>query len=715
MTLITSARTGSHRNYRKSKSDIQLTQVTGPKSLTLSRRAKRNVRSQKDRLCTRCAKINLDAVFSKPHPSYRGNLVKNLGPIARWPIDLCSFCRLLATTLPPLERKYPGVSYSLRSSSSKRTMHMGWKSIDTVMLWLEGRRRYRNPNPVFLVPQPEGVNTIRILKRDSIDFGILTSWLHLCQDMHTKTCTVKKSSVPFLKLIDCERRVIVPALDHSYVTLSYMWGSASGSIEYSEILPEDLPCTIEDAVTVTRQVGFRYLWVDRYCINQQCEEEVSTHVRKMDLIYQNSEVTVIAVAGQDPSYGLPGVGRRHRSKQACANIGKHFLVSALEDPKSWIENSTWITRAWTYQEALLSRRRLVFTVQQVYYECLGMYCCEALNFPVQDLHVKNLQCFQKPHCNGQNIGAFPRGVGTSPWEVIRRIEEYSQKSLTNPSDILNGMLGIFRAFETNVHGIHHCWGVPVLPQPPKMAQPTAEKRKSFQWSPTMGFLLGLCWNLKESSTRRPGFPSWSWTGWFGSMRWPNVAFSQEWWKSDWWGSLQTNPEVKIRLELRDRETRDFDTFQRSYEDLNQQSELSNFIHISAWTTPIHIIGYNRRYSDKPIEWEARVDLEDGGYLRWRFHPTTNKNLVNDSCTGIHLFPGTPEKADGPTGPALMVVCMVGDRMERVGFSWIDQTTYKIYGPDNVGEYAGMDVPLWANPIYAQRPRLVMSWQELRLG
>ena len=91
----------------------------------------------------------------------------------------------------------------------------------------------------------------------------------------------------------------------------------------------------EHAITVTRKLGFRYLWIDRYCINQQRIEEVSTQVQQMDLVYQNSEVTT---TGKDSQYGLPGVGRCNRSPQARAKIGNHFLVSALKDPQYLIRN-----------------------------------------------------------------------------------------------------------------------------------------------------------------------------------------------------------------------------------------------------------------------------------------------------------------------------------------------------------------------------------------
>jgi hypothetical protein len=148
----------------------------------------------------------------------------------------------------------------------------------------------------------------------------------------------------------------------------------------------------------------------------------------MDLIYQNSEVTIVAL-GKDPTYGLPGAGERRRVAQSYAQVGRHLLVSSLMDPRYHIGASTWAKRGWTYQEALLSRRRLVFTDEQVYYECYGMHCCEALDFPLRSMHTKSLQMFKKPFCDGDNIGQFPRGVGSSPWEVLTVLKSTQRRSL----------------------------------------------------------------------------------------------------------------------------------------------------------------------------------------------------------------------------------------------------------------------------------------------
>ena len=144
-------------------------------------------------------------------------------------------------------------------------------------------------------------------------------------------------------------------------------------------MPANIPLTIEDAIAITQLLSFRYLWADRYCIDLKNEEEKLEQFAKMDVICSGSEFAIIAAAGQDPSFGIPGVSRSARKfQQARGKIGKYTLLSTLDYPIPSIENSVWIRRGWTYQEASLSRRRLVFTENQLYFECCAMYCLESL-------------------------------------------------------------------------------------------------------------------------------------------------------------------------------------------------------------------------------------------------------------------------------------------------------------------------------------------------
>jgi hypothetical protein len=72
-------------------------------------------------------------------------------------------------------------------------------------------------------------------------------------------------------------------------------------------LPAILPTSIKDAITVTQKLGLRYLWIDRYCISQTNEYRRNSQMGQMNLVYNNSEIIIIAAAGKEPAYGLSGV------------------------------------------------------------------------------------------------------------------------------------------------------------------------------------------------------------------------------------------------------------------------------------------------------------------------------------------------------------------------------------------------------------------------
>ena len=104
-----------------------------------------------------------------------------------------------------------------------------------------------------------------------------------------------------------------------YVALSYVWGKPTAIIEDPLNAPEDeiirlpsgrLSNPIEDAISITQMIGYRFLWADRHCINQQTSSEKHAQIAEMDIVYESAAVTIVAAAGADCGYGLPGVGHR---------------------------------------------------------------------------------------------------------------------------------------------------------------------------------------------------------------------------------------------------------------------------------------------------------------------------------------------------------------------------------------------------------------------
>lgn len=75
-------------------------------------------------------------------------------------------------------------------------------------------------------------------------------------------------------------------------------------------------------------------------------------------------------------------------------VGQHIPYSTLPDPRLVISRSKWMSWGWTYQEAMLSRRRIIFTDNQVYFECQAMQCREAFPPTLELLHTNNKQNFR---------------------------------------------------------------------------------------------------------------------------------------------------------------------------------------------------------------------------------------------------------------------------------------------------------------------------------
>jgi hypothetical protein len=68
----------------------------------------------------------------------------------------------------------------------------------------------------------------------------------------------------------------------------------------------------------------------------------------MDLIYASAQITLIGAAGEDCTYGLPGVGRNRNFAGLSVDVGFTTLRLELDDHSvtSRIELSVWFTRAW---------------------------------------------------------------------------------------------------------------------------------------------------------------------------------------------------------------------------------------------------------------------------------------------------------------------------------------------------------------------------------
>ncbi|KAF4627580.1 hypothetical protein G7Y89_g10574 [Cudoniella acicularis] len=193
----------------------------------------------------------------------------------------------------------------------------------------------------------------------------------------------------------------------NYVTLSHCWGSLTIlttkknnlSLHKKSIELAALPKTFQDAIQVTRSLGIRYLWIDSLCIVQDDLEDWARESSRMASIYRDSYLTLSATSARDGSEGLfkprevqigcvkltaPGSeeviatllarrGRKHTCFQGThTDIWKNDGLEPL------------MTRAWVYQERLLSRRLLHFASDEMIWECQTMADCECGFLPTDE-------------------------------------------------------------------------------------------------------------------------------------------------------------------------------------------------------------------------------------------------------------------------------------------------------------------------------------------
>ena len=337
----------------------------------------------------------------------------------------------------------------------------------------------------------------RKLQPDHVDVSLLKGWLERCSKWHEGHCdrdirTV--DSLPLnLRLIDVNHRCVVKIAKGEvpdYVALSYMWGSQAmkeetgmtpaillrNNIRVNESgdeetpLRKDLPKTLEDAITLTRTLGYRYLWNDALCIIQDNpSEEKIPDLTNMKLIYSSSSLTIAAAAGAHADYGIPGVGVHRRVHQFSEVV--HGLRLATMFPSfTDLENSSsllWNTRGWTFQEKLLSKRLLLFTDYQVYFKCSESIWTEEVNLEterlsksvegrrakyvwdpgrarhVPDYRALEMQRLYNAHLKIEDEWNYLGGF----MDYASAVEEYSKRQLTDPKDTLFAISGILETLQ----------------------------------------------------------------------------------------------------------------------------------------------------------------------------------------------------------------------------------------------------------------------------
>lgn len=255
-----------------------------------------------------------------------------------------------------------------------------------------------------------------------------------------------------------------------YIALSYCWGPPAEAKTQlkteTKTLPErmggmplnTLSAVMRDAVLVCRKFGFRYLWVDAVCIIQDDESDWAKEAAMMGRIYENTYLIICALGSSSCNEGFLDrkrrldtvkipfssiINRQVRGSYTIwdTDIGSKFPEVDLLLPASMdMSHSSWSTRGWTYQEARLSRRLLIFSGSKAHLVCAERTCSEG-NYSYKTSESQGLKGrvpIQETSLKGL---ALSRSALYGIWSR-QTVNKYLERQFTKRSDALPALAGL---------------------------------------------------------------------------------------------------------------------------------------------------------------------------------------------------------------------------------------------------------------------------------
>jgi Heterokaryon incompatibility protein (HET) len=298
------------------------------------------------------------------------------------------------------------------------------------------------------------------------------------------------------------------------------------------------PSTLQDAVTVTRNLGLRYLWIDALCIQQDDKKDWDKEALKMRDVYKGARVTIAAAWAKSRDEGL--FSTRKEPGNFCSvtwyasgmqsltehSISQQVFLRLYDDQISEDDPQHWplSDRGWTLQEDKLSWRTVTYGPHRMLWKCPSLQVDEGGHIIKPPHH--QAKRFFPPHGRNRDSSNAVRWVPPSLALVSRQqgggpgaldikdaffspsdlypqwytlVAEFTDRLLTVKTDVLPALSGLASEF-TRLTGDSYCSGL---------------------WKKDM--ICGLLWRREEFP--RPyrygdklykgfaaGAPSWSWAG-----------------------------------------------------------------------------------------------------------------------------------------------------------------------------------------------------------
>jgi Heterokaryon incompatibility protein (HET) len=171
-------------------------------------------------------------------------------------------------------------------------------------------------------------------------------------------------------------------LQGPYVALSYAWGDAEDAMLklktttrddlLKEINLSQLILSHQHGIQVARELGYRYIWIDALCAIQDDKADWIGQAKLVAQIYGNADLTIVAGRSKDARDGFLPPAYTPSAPPAAL----HYQPASLPQlSRCWVslprsnEIGYLSGRGWCFQEALVSRRQIIYGEEQLSFHC----------------------------------------------------------------------------------------------------------------------------------------------------------------------------------------------------------------------------------------------------------------------------------------------------------------------------------------------------------
>lgn len=318
-----------------------------------------------------------------------------------------------------------------------------------------------DPAAEFVITRPPNP----ILNSD-VTFKLAKTWLEECELLHTSCKAAINTRGPsgpgrlldlnvsrnYVKLVQLNVSVHV-----RYATFTYCKSFKKDNFTTSRTLKSNLqsmkisklPRSIQEAILVARRLELPFLWVDSLCIVQDSQKDKDLETSKLPQIFTNAVVAIVAANNDNAfkSFLRPCIITEERLQNAirmpayCPDSRSGSIYISMQ-PQVSFHNEPLNTKAWSLQEMWLAPRMVIYSSNQLQWQCQKSSLADGGNETCAKFHERRLEILHAGRSLGQSLES--RDYYIRLWEDL--IHDYTNRTLAEEEDKLPSFAGIAADF-----------------------------------------------------------------------------------------------------------------------------------------------------------------------------------------------------------------------------------------------------------------------------